>query len=94
MITLADTKYLEDMNVLRLKYTHNINELAEFKFDADTEYVGSVDYWAHEFVIVGEEVVIEALRVGVASGGSAQQAACRQPPYERSHQLTGSAIVT
>lgn len=52
--------------------TYDIDELAEFEFDADAEHVGGVDDGPHELVVVGEQVVVEPLGVGVAGGGGAQ----------------------
>lgn len=72
--------------------TYDVDELTEFEFDADSEHVGGVDDGPDEFVVVGEEIVVEALGVGVAGGGGSEQAGGRQPPHERGHQLGG--IVT
>lgn len=78
----------------RRNETYDIDKLTEFELDADSEDVGGVDDRPHEFVVVGEEVVIETLGIGVAGGGGAEQAAGRQPPDERGHQLVAAAIVT
>lgn len=72
--------------------TYDVDQLTEFEFDADSQHVGGVDDGPHELVVVGEEVIVEALGVGVAGGGGAEQAGGRQPPHERAHQLGG--IVT
>lgn len=77
-----------------LNKTYNVDELAEFKFDANSQHICGVDDGPDKFVVVGEEVIVQPFRVGVAGGGGAEQAAGRQPPHERGHQLTGSAIVT
>ncbi|CAB3239328.1 unnamed protein product [Arctia plantaginis] len=77
-----------------LTKTYNVDELAEFKFDADSQHICGVDDGPNKFVVVGEEVIVEPFRVGIAGGGGAEQAAGRQPPHERGHQLTGLAIVT
>lgn len=74
--------------------TYDVDELTEFEFDANAQHVGGVDDRPDQFVVVGEEVIVEPLGIGVAGGGGAEQAAGRQPPHERGHQLTGSAIVT
>ncbi|CAH2105443.1 unnamed protein product [Euphydryas editha] len=74
--------------------TYDIDELTKFELDADAKDVGGVDDGAHEFVVVGEEVIVETLGVGVAGGDGAHQAAGRQPPDKRGHQLTGPSIVT
>lgn len=58
--------------IWRENETYDVDELTEFEFDADSEHVGGVDDGAHELVIVGEQVIVETLGVGVAGGGSAQ----------------------
>lgn len=73
--------------------TYDVDELTEFEFDADSQYVGGVDDRSHELVVVGQEVIVESLGVGVAGGGGAEQAGGRQPPHDRGHQL-GAGIVT
>lgn len=78
----------------RPRETYDIDELTQFEFDADAQHVGGVDDRPHQLVVVGEEVVVEALGVGVAGGGGAEQAAGRQPPHERAHQLATGHIVT
>ncbi|GBP52872.1 hypothetical protein EVAR_39036_1 [Eumeta japonica] len=67
--------------------TYYVDELAEFELDADPEHVGRVDDGPHQLVVVAEEVVIEALGVGVAGGHGARQPPPRQPPQQRGHQL-------
>lgn len=73
--------------------TYDVDELTEFEFDADPKHVGGVDDGSDKFVVVGEEVIVEPLGVGVPGGGGAEQAGGRQPPHDRGHQL-GSGIVT
>lgn len=76
-----------------LENTYDIDELTQLQFDADAQNIGGVDNGSDQFVVVGEQIVVESLGVGVAGGGDGEQAAGRQPPYERGHQL-GASIVT
>lgn len=75
------------------EHTYDIDELAELELDADAEHVGRVDDGAHQLVVVGQQVVVEALGVGVAGGDGAHEAAGRQPPEQRAHQLSGSGML-
>lgn len=63
--------------------THHVNELREFELDTDAKNVGSVDYGADKFVVVGEEIVVEALGIGVTSDGAVHDERTQQPHAER-----------
>lgn len=58
--------------------TYDIDELAQLELDADAQHVGGVDDGAHQLVVVGQQVVVQPLGVGVA-GQRAAQPARRQP---------------
>ena len=46
--------------------TYHINKLRKFEFDSDWKNVCCVDDWPDQFVVVGQEVVVEPLGVGVS----------------------------
>jgi hypothetical protein len=63
--------------------TYHVDELGELKLDADAQHVRGVDHGAHELVVVGQQVVVEALRVGVAGDGSVDDQGREEPHAQR-----------
>ena len=60
---------------------YQIDELREFEFDADHEHVRIVDDGPHHFVVVGQQVVVEAFGVRIAAA-----AAHRRRPTQNGQQ--------
>ncbi len=70
--------------------TYHVDELRQLELDPDRESVCGVDDRAHQLVVVGEEVVVEALGIGVASverrGGPRRRRRQRQQrPQQQRH---------
>jgi len=59
--------------------TYHVDELGELKLDADAQHVRGVDHGAHELVVVGQQVIVETLRVGVAGDGSVDDQGREEP---------------
>lgn len=53
--------------------TYHVDELRKFELDPHSQSVAHVRYGPDEFVVVGQEVVIEPLRVRVGHGQCYQQ---------------------
>ena len=54
---------------------YHVNQLREFELDFDGEGVTDVGNGPHELVVVGQQVVVEALGVGVRRRGRCKQRA-------------------
>lgn len=61
---MSDTSFIENWNFGK---THDINELTELKLDSHRECVADVENGAHELVVVAQQVVVQPLRVWIAS---------------------------
>lgn len=61
--------------------TDHVDELAQLELDAHGERVADVEHGAHELVVVAEQVVVEALGVGV--GGAPGQRGERGERHEQ-----------
>ena len=45
--------------------THHGNQLGELELEVDSDGLGDVGHGPHQLVVVGEEVIIEPLGIGV-----------------------------
>jgi len=70
-------------NVLKKKLTYHIDELREFKLDAYAQHVRGVHHGAHEFVVVGQQIVVEAFRVRISGNGSVNNQRRKKPYAQR-----------
>lgn len=61
-------------------FTYHIDELRQLKLDAYTQHVRGVHHRAHELVVVGQQVVVEPLRVRIPGDGCVNDER-REKPY-------------
>jgi len=73
--------------------TYQIDELREFELDADGEDVAVVDNWSNDLIVVGEQVVVEALGVRIATAGQLHEQ-CQPAAYEQTEIDAGGPLLT
>ena len=92
MQTRKQAKY-GTVGVRSVVITYQIDELREFELDADGEDVAVVDNWSHDLIVVGEQVVVEALGVRIATAGQLDDQ-CQPAAYEQTEIDAGGPLLT
>jgi hypothetical protein len=73
--------------------TYQIDELREFELNTDGEDVAVVDNRSNDLVVIGEQVVVEALGVWIATTGQLDQQ-CKPAAYEQAEIDTGGQLTS
>jgi len=68
--------------------THHINELRQLQLDPDGQGIRGVDHRPDQLVVVGQEVIVQSLRVGVSrvENGPCGQRTDEQHEHLEEHQ--------
>lgn len=48
-------------------FTYHVNKLGQLELDLDSECIRHIDNWSHEFIVIGEEVIVQSFRVWISS---------------------------
>lgn len=68
--------------LLTSKCTYDVDELRQFELDADPQHVRRIDDRPHEFVVIRQQIVVEALGVRI-TGDRAMDDQSRQQPHTK-----------